>query len=152
MSEAPVSRGTLDLLADVRRERQTALRALHVLEYALAAPAPRRHRTWLHRVTVAIDALHAALLVQIPKADGPIRLLDEIALCHPSYLPRVEQLQQDLMDITIAVASLRERIEPDPTTEIDPPDIRERLAAVTNRFRQHQAREVDLVYEATGLE
>jgi len=153
MPERAAPRTAVDLLAaDVRGERQAALHALHVLEYALAAPAPRRHRTWLHRVAVAIDALHTALLVQIPKADEPVRLLDEIALCHPGYLPRVEQLQQDLLNLTIAVASLKERVEPDPTIEIDPNDIRERLSAVTKQFREHQAREADLVYEATGLE
>ena len=152
MSEAPVSRGTLDLLADVRAERQTALHALHVLEYALAAPAPRRHRTWLHRVTVAIEALHTALRQQLHAADGPIRLLDEIALSQPSYLPRVQHLRQELLDLTIAVASLREQIEPDPTIAIDPAAIRDRLGTVATRFREHQAREADLVYEATGRE
>ena len=152
MPEPTAPRTAVDLLAaEVRRERQAALHALHVLEYALAAPSPRRHRTWLHRVTVAVDAVYAALLLQIPTADEPVRLLDEIALCHPRYFPRVEQLHQDLLNITIAVASLRERIEPDPTIEIDPADIREQLSAVTNQFREHQAREADLVYEATGL-
>jgi hypothetical protein len=133
-----------------RGQRQAALRALHVLEYALAAPAPRRHRTWLHRVTVAADALHTALHEQLAVADEPIRLLDEIALCHPSYLPRIQQLQQELLDLTIAVASLREQIEPDPTITINPTDIRERLSTLTQQFREHQAREADLVYEAIG--
>jgi hypothetical protein len=128
--------------------RQAALRALHVLEYALAAPTPRRQRTWLHRVTVAVEALHTALRAQLPKADDPIRLLDEIALCHPSYLPQIEQLQQELLDLTIAVASLREQIEPDPTIQINPTDIRDRLSTLTKQFREHQAREADLVYEA----
>ena len=89
---------------------------------------------------------------QLPKADGPIRLLDEIALIHPGYLPRIQRLQQELLDLTIAVASLREQIEPDPTIAIDPAEIRQRLGAVATRFRQHQAREADLVYEATGQE
>ena len=140
------------LAADLRAERLAALRALHVVEYALAAPAPRRQRTWLHRVTVAIDALHAALVAQTPQGDGSIRLLDEIALCEPGYLPEVQQLQQELLNLTIAVASLREQVEPDPTIAINPTDIRGRLSEVTRRFRVHQAREADLVYEATGLE
>ena len=129
-----------------------ALHALHVLEYALAAPAPRRHRTWLHRVNVAVDALHTALHAQLPKPEDPIRLLDEIALSHPDYLPRVERLQQELRDLTVAVASIREQIEPDPTREIDPTEIRDRLATLTRRFRDHQAGEADLVYEAIGHE
>ena len=153
MSESPAPRSPFDVLAaDVREERQAALHALHVLEYALAAPTPRRQRTWLHRVTVAVEALHTALHAQLPKADDPIRLLDEIALCHPGYLPQIQQLQQELLDLTIAVASLREQIEPDPIIQINPTDIRERLSTLTKRFREHQAREADLVYEAIGQE
>ena len=130
MAEPPASRVAVDALAaDIRAERQAALRALHVLEYALAAPAPRRHRTWLHRVTVAIDALHTALQVQLPQADNPIGLLDEIALAHPSCIPRIQRLQQELLDFTIALASLREQVEPHPLIEIDPADIRDRLEA-----------------------
>ena len=152
MSESLGREQALDLLAaDLRAERLAALRALHVLEYALAAPAPRRQRTWLHRVDVAIDALHAALFAQLPKAGDSIRLLDEIALYDPRYVRQVQELQQELLNLTIAVASLREQVEPDPTIEIDPNDIRQRLAIVTKQFREHQAREADLVYEATGL-
>ena len=151
MSGSPAPFGPLDALtADTRAERQTALRALHVLEYALAAPAPRRHRTWLHRVTIAVDALHTALRAQVPTAGDPIRLLDEIALCHPDYLPQVEQLHKELLDLTIAVASLREQIEPDPTIDVNPDDIRMRLSTLTKQFREHQAREADLVYDAFG--
>ena len=149
--EAPTVQGTLDQLAtDARGERATALRALQVVEYALAAPAPRRQRTWLHRVTVAVDALHAALRAQLPRPDDPLRLLDEIALCHPDRLVDVRRLQQELVDLTIAVASLREQIEPDPAIDVDPSVIRNRLGALAQRFREHQAREADLVHDVTG--
>src|SRR5690242_20420189 len=48
----------VDRAAELSRDaREASLHALHVLEYALSAPAPRRERTWLHRVTVALDAL-----------------------------------------------------------------------------------------------
>jgi hypothetical protein len=145
--------GSLDALAaDVRAERLAALRALHVLEYSLAAPAPRRHRTWLHRVTIAADVLHAALQARLPTPESPIRLLDEIALCHPNLVPQIEQLHQELLDLTIAVASMREHIEPDPIIEINPTEIRERLSTLTKQFREHQAREADLVYAAIGHE
>jgi hypothetical protein len=141
-----------DVATGVRTERRIALHALHVLEYALNAPAPRRHRTWLHRVTIAVDALRSALDAQLHRNDNAIDLLAELALSDPSYAIRIQRLQQELLDLTIAVASLREQIEPDPAIEIDPSDIRDRLATVTHRFRQHQAREADLVYEATGIE
>lgn len=149
----PASRSSFDVLAaDVRAQRRSALRALHVLEYALEAPAPRRHRTWLHRVTLAVDALHAALHEQLPvdATSESIGLLDEIALSHPGYIPRIRHLQEERRDLDIAVASLREHLELDSTIEIDPDNIRDRLATLTRRFREHRARETDLVYETIG--
>jgi hypothetical protein len=150
---SPTTSTTFDSrAADVREERRIALHALHVLEYALSAPEPRRQRTWLHRVTIAIDALHAALHTQLHTEGLPMGLLDEIAVSNPKYLAAIQRLRQDLLDLTIAVASLRERIEPDPAIETHPDEVRERLEALTRQFRQHQAREADLVYEATGLD
>jgi hypothetical protein len=126
---------------------------MHALEYALCAPAPRRHRTWLHRVTVAVDALRAALDAQLHiQDDGSIGLLAELAMSEPDYAARIQRLKQELLDLKVAAASLREQIEPDPAISIDPADIRDRLATIAHRFRQHQAREADLVYEATGIE
>lgn len=87
------------------------------------------------------------------RTDGvPLGLLDEIALSDPGSLAPIQSLRQELLDLTIAAASLREQIEPDPVIEINPDEIRDRLAAVTLQFRQHQAREADLVFEASGLD
>jgi hypothetical protein len=143
----------IDNASQVRSQRRIALHALHVLEYALNSPAPRRHRTWIHRVTVAVDALKHALDAQLHSHhDDSIDLLAELALSDPSYTIRIQKLRQELLDLAVAVASLREQIEPDPDIDIDPADVRDRLATITRRFRQHQAREADLVYEATGIE
>jgi hypothetical protein len=135
------------------------LHALHLLEYALSAPAPRRHRTWVHRVQVAVDTLGRALQEQLRNDDESLGnddeslgLLSEVALSRPSYAVRVQRLRQELVDLTIALASLREQIEPDPEFGVDPNDIRDRLATITRRFRQHRAREADLIYEATGID
>jgi hypothetical protein len=145
------SRFAVDVLAgDARNERAIALRALQVVEYALAAPAPRRHRTWLHRVSVAVEALDAAIRAQLPRAEQPVRLLDEIALTHPGHLPRIQALQQALHDLSIATASIRELIEAD--VDLDPGTIRDRLSTLSRQFRAHEASEADLVYEAIGLE
>ena len=56
------------------------------------------------------------------------------------------------MDLHIALAALREQIEPDPDFAVDPNDIRDRLATITRQFRQQRAREADLIYEATGVD
>ena len=67
-----------------RSDRDASLRALHVLEDALSAPAPRRQRTWLHRVTYAVDALATALEEQTSADKDTLDLLAEIALCQPA--------------------------------------------------------------------
>ncbi len=141
----PEPRPLAALAADLRDQRRAALHAIHVLEYALTAPAPRRHRTWLHRVAVAVDALYTALRVHADSNDTSLTLLDEIALSDPGQLDRIERLRRDLLDLTIAVVSLREQIETHPVIEIDPEDVRERLGVLTQRFRQHQAQEADLM-------
>jgi len=135
-----------------RETRDASLHALHVLEFALAAPAPRRERTWLHRVTTALDALAVALGRQIHAEDESLGLLSEIALCEPRYAAQIARLRQEQLDLSIAVASLREQIEPHPELPIDTADVRDRLASITRRYRQHRARESDLVYEALGFE
>lgn len=140
------------LAADVRAERRIALHALSVLEYAVTAPAPRRHRTWLHRVTIAVEALHAALQARAFATDTPFHLLDEIALSNPTFVTPIQRLRQELLDLTIAVASLREQIEPDPVIELNPDDVRDRLAVLAQQFREHQASEAVLVHQATGLD
>ena len=140
-----------DVAADLRRQRSVALHALHVLEYALTAPAPRRQRTWLHRVTTAVDALNAALHAQLRSPGDKIDFLTELTLTEPTYAIPIQRLRQELLDLAVATASLREQIEPDPTMTVDPTYVRKRLATIAHRFRQHQAREADLVYEATGL-
>ena len=156
VSELPNHRNKADLVdlaSTVRSARRNSLHAMHVLEYALCAPAPRRHRTWLHRVTAAVDALRVALDVQLQiQEEGSIDFLAALAKSEPDYATRIQRLKQELLDLKVAAASLREQIEPDPAISIDPADVRDRLATIAHRFRQHQAREADLVYEATGIE
>jgi hemerythrin-like domain-containing protein len=144
--------GRLVSAADTARaERAAAMHALHVLEYALAAPAPRRHRTWLHRVIDAVEALSIALETHHDN-ERSLDLLEEVALCHPHHAAQVQRLRREHLDLRIATAALREQIEPDPEIPIDPNDVRNRLAALAERYRQHRAREADLLYTATGIE
>jgi hypothetical protein len=152
-SQPQLSRSVdLAIAADATRaQRRASLHALHVLEYALAAPAPRRQRTWLHRVTVAVEALAAALDNEIHLADQSFGLFSEIAASEPRYTPHVAQLRQERLDLRIAVASLREQIEPDAEKPTDPADIRDRLAKVAQRYRAYCARESDLVYDAVDI-
>jgi hypothetical protein len=107
MSELPhhPKKGDIfDLASAVRSARRNSLHAMHALEYALCAPVPRRHRTWLHRVTAAVDALRAALDTQLDAPrDGFIDLLAEAAMSEPDYVVRIQRLQQELLDLNVAL-------------------------------------------------
>ena len=103
----------------------------------------------MHRVQGALDALRRALDAQLHNDDQTI--LASVAAHEPRYAARVQRLEQELRDLAIAMAAVREQIEPDPEFEINPEDIRHRLGDLTQRLRRQRAREADLVYEATGI-
>ena len=134
-----------------RQERAATLHALHALEYALAAPAPRRQRTWVHRVAAAIDVLNDTLDQQTTSRKGP-QLLSVLGARDPVRELAIGRLRQEHDNIRIAATALREQIELGPAVFVDVAGIRARLATLTRRYRQHNAREADLVYELAGLD
>ena len=101
---------------------------------------------------IAVDALGQALKTQLHAGDETIGLLDEIVLSEPSYADAVEHNRRELIDLSIALASLREQLEADPELCVHPGDVRDRLATLTRRFRQHRANEADLIYKTTGID
>src|SRR4051794_23216915 len=94
-----------------RTGHDASLHALHIAEYALSAPAPRRERTWRHRLKIAVDALADAIDRQIADTDNSIGLLSEIALSHPQHVAAVVDLRNQQRALRIAIASLAEQLE-----------------------------------------
>ncbi len=135
-----------------RHGRVASLRALHIVEYALSAPAPRRERTWLHRVKIAVDALADSIDRQIRDDDDSIGLLSEIALSQPTHTQAVLDLRDDQRALSIAVASIREQLDEHPELPIDTAPIRDRLANLAHRYRQHQTREAELIHAALDID
>lgn len=127
--------------------------ALGALEDALAAPSPNRTIAWHQKVVEALDTFLAALHEQALADQDPDSLLPEIARQEPRFAPRIQRLKVEQDDIEASAASLRSQIGTDTDhTHIDVADIRDRLASITNRYRQHRAREADLVYEAVNVD
>lgn len=138
-----------------RVERDGARDALDVLEEALSAPAPGREEAWRDTVVDALDALIAALDGQARSDLGRDSLLHEIGDEHPRLVPRIQRLHQEHQDLRNAAASLRAQIptrDDDSDLDIDTADIRDRLSALGRRYRQHRARESDLVFEAVNVD
>lgn len=137
-----------------RSDRNTSLDALHVLEDALAGPAPGRHQAWLQRVIEALDALDVALNTQGSTDSETTSLLTEIERNEPRLSARIERLRQEYNDIRVALHSLRGQIGSSArqTGDVDVADIRDRLSDIARRYRQHRSREADLVYEAVNID
>jgi hypothetical protein len=136
---------------DSRADRNASLDALHTVEAALAAPAPGRNERWLAEVLIAIDTLLDALNSQAATDSESTSLLSEIAIDQPRFVSRIERLRREHDDLRAALRSLRDQIAPVVGVDVDPADIRDRLASVARRLRQHRAREADLIYEAINL-
>jgi hypothetical protein len=134
-----------------RADREASLDALHALEEALSAPAPGREAGWLAAVIQALDLLTEALDAQAGGDAEPASLLSEIATDEPRLVPRIQRLRDEHRDLRDSVRSLRAQIEPDDHVAVDVADVRDRLAAVARRFRQHRSREADLIYEALNI-
>jgi len=141
-------------LADstTRAGHDRSTHALHVVEYALAAPAPRRERTWLHRLTIAVDALAAAIDQQIADNDNAIGLLSEIALTSPEHLEAVVDLRDEQRALRVQVASVRELLDDHPEIPIAIAAIRRRFTEVAEQYRRHHTREAELIHAALGID
>lgn len=142
----------LDADATSRSGHDASLHALHVVEYALSAPAPRRERTWIHRLTIAVDALAVAIDRQIADNEDSIGLLAEIALSEPQHLNAVVDLTNEQRGLRVAIASLREQLDERPELPIDTTSIRERFTEVADHYRQHHTREAELIHTALGID
>lgn len=138
--------------ANTRSGHDASLRALHVVESALSAPAPRRERTWQHRLTIAVDVLADALDRQIADNDGSLGLLAEIALSQPEHTDAVIRLRNEQRALRVAIASLREQLDEHPELPLDTTDIRQRLARFAHQYRQHHTREAELIHTALGID
>jgi hypothetical protein len=137
--------------ATSRANRDASLAALRALEDAVAAPAPGREDRWLERVVSALDQLSAALGAQAGGDADTASLLSAIAGDEPRLKPRIDRLRQEHDDLRAATGSIRQQIAPTTGLGIDTADIRDRLASIARRFRQHRAREADLIYEAVNV-
>ena len=138
--------------AATRCGHDAALHALQVVEYALTAPAPRRERTWRHRLTIAVNALADAIDQQIADNDNSIGLLAEIALTQPERLDAIIDLRNEQRALRVAIASVREQLDEHTELPIDTTDIRQRFAYVALQFRQHHTREAELIHTSLGID
>jgi len=133
---------------DVQRaDQDRTLTAIHRLEAALSAAAPRREPTWWADVTDALAVLDAATAEEQANAAQPDSLLSDIARTQPRLRNRVRGLRATYQQLRATISALSGELA-DSGDDIDVDDVRRRLAWLLTALRHQRARESDLLYEA----
>ncbi|MEO6123735.1 MAG: hypothetical protein ABIR32_08485 [Ilumatobacteraceae bacterium] len=140
-----------DRAAITQSGHDASLHALRLAEYALSTPAPRRERTWRHRLATAVDALADAIEQQIADNDDSIGLLAEIALTQPEHVETIDRLRDEQRALRIAIASLREQLDEHAELPIDTTSIRDQFACVALNFHQHRNCEAEIINSTLGI-
>ncbi|HWC37895.1 MAG TPA: hypothetical protein VG476_05170 [Acidimicrobiales bacterium] len=134
---------------DARRaDQDRTLAAMHELEAALGAAAPRREPQWHMEVLSALTVLEDATAEEARNAERPDSLLSDIARNQPRLRNRVRGVRTQYRQLRETTSSLRHEVAENDPSAMDFADLRQRLAWVTTALRHQRARESDLIYEA----
>jgi hemerythrin-like domain-containing protein len=137
------------LARTTRQEHDTLLTAIHRLEAALAAAAPRREQAWNVRAAGELHEVQEALSQHVASAEGPGGLYEEIDTTRPTLARRVERLRQEHAELLGQARALQQQMKgygPDELPRYQA--IRQQAAGLLNALRQHQAAEADLIFES----
>lgn len=133
--------------------RQRMLQAMQLVEAALAKAALSREHAWRTEVSRGVATLEEAMQKQCLELGSNDGLLAEILRDAPHLEYRIEQLRRHYSELVRQLNTIRAEFEI--STGADRPDsadIRQRLAWLLTALRNFQARESDLVYEATNVD
>jgi len=131
-----------------RLDQDRTLEAVHTLELALGAAAPRRETQWRHDVLAALATLDEAIAEEARNAARPDSLLSDISRTQPWLRNRVRGVRIQFRQVGEHVDGLRRELAAPEEGGVDYADIRQRLAWVLTALRHLRARESDLIYEA----
>jgi hypothetical protein len=129
-------------------DQDRTLLAMHELEAALGAAAPRRERAWRNEVHRALGILAEAARDEAENAAQPDSLLSDIARTQPWLRNRVRGLRIHYRQLRDAIAALQDELDATAGQAVDFTDIRQRMAWVLGGLRHQRGRESDLIYEA----
>lgn len=136
-----------------RTTRERMLQAMHVLEAALARPAPRRRKAWRSAVAEVLKELEVIMQHQSGELSAQDGLMDELLHETPRLENRIQQLRHQYQDLLHQIRSLYEEFTSEEQTQFpDIADIRQRLSWLVVALRHFQSRETDLVYEAIQVD
>ncbi len=114
----------------------------------MANAAPGRERRWADRVVTDLRKLRDAFRVHVESAGSEGGLFQERGLTVPTWVRRMERLQQRQDGLLQQMHALISQLENHDSREIpDFRDIHRRVGALVDEVRNVQALENDLIYE-----
>ena len=153
-TRTPISSDQRDVAADDNRTQHIRLTfTMHRLEACLGQAAPGRETKWLDEVHRALDLLLAAMSESeavVYRDDG---LIEEIKYTTPRLLSRIANLQDEFDGLATQAKTLREQlVETSKRSNTAFADLRQRVDWLLSGLRHHQAKEVDLIFEAMNVD
>lgn len=129
------------------------LKAMRVLETALAKAAPNRESAWRKVVLTALMTLEDAMKQRTVDLTGEEGLLTDIVRDQPRLAHRIVQIRRQYEDLLRQIGSLRDEYSAEDYGSLpDVADIRRRLAWLLDALRHCQSRETDLIFEAIQVD
>jgi hypothetical protein len=138
----------LDGQASWRADQDRTLAAMHTLEAALGAAAPRRESSWRADVLAALVVLDEATDDEYANSTNPDSLLSDIKRTQPRLRTRVRGLRTHYAHLRQTLTAMRAELAKPDDDGTDFADVRQRLAWLLTAMRHQRARESDLIYEA----
>jgi hypothetical protein len=124
------------------------LEAMHGLELALAAPAPRRQRDWCERVAKELGVVNEALAQHVLTAEAPEGLFAEIEAAAPPLHHRIGRLKREHAQLLRQTDALEAYVAQERVLKRYAfQEIRQRAGWLLTGLRQRTALAADLVFE-----
>jgi len=141
-----------DVIEGVRSRRAGLRTAMSALEYALAAPAPRRVDEWRHGVRDALSSLHEVWTRHIVETEAPGAFLDDLVEEAPRLYNQSLRLREEHGEILSILLEVDDRLQPDHGDPEWVERLRSVLTSLLVALARHRQRGADLVYEAYAVD
>ena len=131
-----------------RRAQHDALRRLrHSLDDAITAPS-LDHEIWAAHLSKVLAKLGRIFGKHVSETEAPDGSLDEIVQIKPHLQPRVRKIKDEHTLLSLRIDQLSSAVKVCGATEATIEDLRVEAGRLADAIRLHQAKGVDLVYEA----
>lgn len=132
----------------LRDDHRRIAAAIDALEHAVGAPFPHRMTEWLVNVRTALGQFRRAVGREYRREADPTGILEKIRISEPRLANDIDAIEQQYEDLAKRSAELAEYLEHTDPQSLHIHEVRERLSDLLSDYRQLQAREVDVIYDA----